>query len=142
VRLNEVLPAPDATDWDGDGTADEADEWIELYNGSEAMINISGWQVDNGSIQGSIYYLPPETILRPGEFLVLYRQKTGIALTDGGSQVRLLNRAGKIVDIVTIGALEGDTSYGRDEQGRWQVIPLPSPGKANVTSYPPQNRGS
>jgi hypothetical protein len=134
VRLNEVLPVPDATDWDGDGTADEADEWIELYNGGKGNVDLGGWQVDNGSDRGAVYLLPPGTILKADEFLVLYRQETGIALADGGSQVRLLDPSGKIVDIVTIGALAGDTSYGREAEGAWQVMRLPSPGRPNVES--------
>jgi hypothetical protein len=33
IVLNELLPDPEFVDWDGNGTAGFADEWIELYNG-------------------------------------------------------------------------------------------------------------
>ena len=42
VVLNEFLPSP-ASDWDGDGTANAEDEWIEFYNPSDAWIDLSGW---------------------------------------------------------------------------------------------------
>jgi hypothetical protein len=38
IYLNELLPDPDDIDWDGDGTVDSTDEWIELFNPGEHAI--------------------------------------------------------------------------------------------------------
>jgi hypothetical protein len=43
--LNEVLSHPKRTDWDRNGKADAKDEWIELYNASDAAVDISGWSL-------------------------------------------------------------------------------------------------
>jgi hypothetical protein len=132
VRINEVLPAPESTDWDGDGNADELDEWIEIYNAGETAIDISGWLIDDGSGRDVMYALPIETVLGPGEYLVLYRQKTGIALNDGGGAIKLLASEGVVVDAVAFGELSADASHNRDEDDTWYVSLLPSPGSANV----------
>src|SRR5205823_1807093 len=40
VSVNEFLPAPYA-DWNHDGTLDSGDEWIELYNASNRIVDLS-----------------------------------------------------------------------------------------------------
>jgi hypothetical protein len=136
VRLNEILPAPGGTDWDGNGTADELDEWIELYNAGTAPINLSGWLLDDAEDGSAPYPTPAGVVLEPGAFLVLYRQKTGIVLDDGGDTVRLLDASGQAVDAVTFGAVGADASYNRSESGSWYVGPLPSPGAPNIAPLP------
>jgi hypothetical protein len=132
VRLNEVLPRPGTIDWDGDGTADARDEWIELYNASDLPVDLGGWWVATGAADGNLAHrLPPRTVLGAGEYLVLYLRETAIALDDDGAQVRLLDPASAVVDAVKVPGLDADTSYGRDAAGAWRVLPAPSPGMAN-----------
>jgi hypothetical protein len=140
VRINEVLPAPGSTDWDGDGKADELDEWIEIYNAGETAVDISNWLIGRGSDDDTAYLLPVETALGPGEYLVLFRQKTGIALDDGGGAIKLLAADGVVVDAVAFGELDADASYGRADDGTWYVSLLPSPGSANVGPAPTKTK--
>lgn len=131
VRINELLPVPGETDWDGNGVADELDEWIELYNAGTMAIDISGWSLQGGEGEVASYPLPEGTALEPGAFLVLYWQQTGITLEDSGDSVRLI-APDRVVDEVTFGALAAGASYNRGETGAWYASPLPSPGQANV----------
>ena len=74
LRLNEVLPAPSEIDWNGDGTANTNDEWIEVYNRGSAAIDLGGWLLDDIAAGGSSpYVIPAGTVLQPGGFLVLFR---------------------------------------------------------------------
>jgi hypothetical protein len=147
IRINEVLPAPESTDWDGDGVADELDEWIEIYNAGETAIDISGWLLTQGGgsapstpplssspgkLDGASYQFPVETVLEPGAYLVLYRQKTGLVLGDGGGALKLSTAVAELVDAVAFGEVGADASYNRAEDGTWYVSPLPSPGAANI----------
>jgi len=141
VRINELLPVPESTDWDGDGTAGELDEWIEIYNAGATAVDVSGWQVDDGDGDGAPYALPVDTVLGAGEYLVLYRQKTGIALDDGGDELKLRMPGGEVVDAVAFGQVDADTSYARGDDGAWYACPLPSPGQANVCPAPAGNAG-
>ncbi|MGC8880281.1 MAG: lamin tail domain-containing protein, partial [Anaerolineae bacterium] len=40
VFINEILPAPRQVDWNGDGTPDRKDEWIELHNPGETPVGL------------------------------------------------------------------------------------------------------
>jgi hypothetical protein len=140
VRINEVLPAPAAIDWDANGIADEQDEWIELYNAGTATVSLGGWSLVDAA-GGSAYHIPEETALQPGAFVVFFRQATGITLADNGAQVRLLGPDSTVVDDVTLDVLPPDASYSRDESGSWHSNWPPSPGAPNsppVTLVPQQ----
>ncbi len=131
ARLNEVLPVPEKADWDGNGTADALDEWIELTNTGVITVDIGGWSLDSAS-GGGAYQIPAGTLLGPGKFMVFYRQETGVALNDDGDGVRLLGPDGQVMDMVIFGALGADRSYSRDEGGAWHADWSPTPGLANV----------
>jgi hypothetical protein len=132
VRLNEVLPAPAAVDWDGDGSANERDEWVELYNTGPAAVDIGGWFLGTGLTRTVIYAIPKGTVLQPDAFAVFYRAGTGVVLDDGGDQVHLIDPDGVVVDQVAFGALDADTGYSRDGQGAWHSNWPPSPGAPNL----------
>ena len=76
VRLNEILPAPSAVDWNGDGAANSDDEWVELINLGSQPIDLAGWALDDIVDGGSTpYVFPAGTALAPGGFLVIYRSR-------------------------------------------------------------------
>ncbi|MFN8423870.1 MAG: lamin tail domain-containing protein [Anaerolineae bacterium] len=60
VRLNEVLPAPRGVDWDGDGTANGDDEWVEVFNGGPVDLDLRGWLLDDAADGGSSAYRIPD----------------------------------------------------------------------------------
>jgi hypothetical protein len=132
VRVNELLPVPGGTDWDGNGIADELDEWIELYNAGTTQVDLGRWLIDNAQNGSAAYQIPAGVVLDPGAFLVLHRQKTGIILHNDGGKVRLVDTSGRVVDEVTFGTVDADVSYNRSESGSWYVSPLPSPGMPNA----------
>jgi hypothetical protein len=137
--INEVLPAPKAVDWDGDGKANAADEWIEIHNASARPVDLSGWRLEVGKGAGSVYRIPRGTVLRAGAILVLYQRQTRLRLEDTGGTVRLVDRSGKVADSVRYGALGSDASYSRDAKNVWHGDWPPSPGRPNVppaTSVP------
>jgi hypothetical protein len=136
VRLNEILPAPEAIDWDGNGTANQRDEWIELYNGAPTAVDISGWVLADMMGDSPRYTIPAETVLQPGEFAVFYRRTTNIDLANTGDRVRLFKLDGTLADAVTFEALAPDASYSRDETGAWHADWDPSPGAPNLPPPP------
>ncbi len=132
VAINEVLPAPKAVDWDGDGKANAADEWIELLNTTRRPLDISGWRLETGRAGGTVYRIPRGTVLRAGAILVLYQRQTRLTLEDTGGPVRLVDRSNKVVDSMRYGALSPDASYSRDPKDIWHSDWPPSPGSANL----------
>jgi len=134
VVINEFLPHPRA-DWNGDGVVNTDDEFIELINMGTAPINLMNWKLDNGVGGLSAAYSLPGVTLLPRQIAVFYRTETGVALSDGGSTVRLLKPDGRTGDIYTYpGVSAADQTWCRlpDGTGAWTFVCYPSPGKPNT----------
>ena len=150
VRLNEILPRPDAVDWDGDGAVDAYDEWIEIVNLGPGVVDLGGWALDDIAGGSAPYIFPPGTLLAPGEFLVRYRSTTGVALNQDADTARLLAPDGREVDVFSYRNPGRDASYSRtvDGTGDWTDSYPPSPGGPNLpgaptaTATPPRTRTS
>ncbi|HRY60018.1 MAG TPA: lamin tail domain-containing protein [Patescibacteria group bacterium] len=141
VIINEFLPAPgNTTDWDGDGTADSNDEWIELINLDDIQIDLGGWVLDDIESGGSTSYtIPVGTKIDPDGFKVFYKKDTGITLNNTGDDVTLKNPNGVIVDQVTFTNAATDKSFSlssNSSDGSWVTNYTPSPGRLNT---PPAN---
>jgi DNA/RNA endonuclease YhcR with UshA esterase domain len=144
VLLNEFLPAPHSTDWDGDGTADYNDEWIEVYNAGPAMVGLGGWQLDDVAEGGSgPYTIPADKIISPGGFLVFFKRDTGIALNNDEDWVRLLRPDGTVADEYHYTHSPGyDRSFSRtvDGGGHWTAsyaVTLGAPNHPAPSPPPP-----
>ncbi len=132
--LSEFMPAPRYVDWDGDGTANYADEWIELYNPSTEELDLSGWQIDDRAGGGSRpYTFPARSHLGAGAYGAYYQRQTGLALNNDGDDVRLVDPDGREVDRATYVVTAPDASYSRVGGcgGHWVMDLAPSPGQPN-----------
>ena len=134
-----MLPAPSEIDWNGDGTTNTNDEWIEVYNRGSAAIDLGGWLLDDIAAGGSSpYVIPAGTLVQPGGFLVLFRDRTRVALNNDGDTVRLLGPDAAEVDTFTYAKAKSDRSFSRstDGDGAWTDTYPPSPGRANTAPTP------
>ena len=134
--LNEILPAPSAVDWDGDGVANAQDEWIELANLGATPLDLTGWQLDDAEGGSAPYTFPPGSLIPPGGFLLLFRTQTGLALNNDGDSVRLFAPDGTAWDSFTFSATTPDASFSRDRT-TWHDDWPPSPGAPNTPPPPP-----
>ena len=82
ITINEFIPNPE-----GD---DEENEWIEIYNGSNSIVDISGWQLDDEASGSQPFTFPQNTLIAPKSYIVFPRPITKIALNNEGDSVRLL----------------------------------------------------
>ncbi len=139
VRLNEVLPRPINVDWDGNGTANAYDEWIEVYNLESYPVDLTGWALDDMASGGtSPYVFPAGTMLGAEGFLVRFRSGTGVALNQDADTARLLAPDGSEVDAFSYVNPAADQSYSRavDGVGPWVEGFSPSPGGPNIAPPP------
>ncbi len=135
VRVNEYLAAPQAVDWDGDGTANRDDEWVELFNAGNAAVDVGGWHLDDIAGGGSSpFVVPVGTVIDPRGYLVLFKRQTGLALNNDADAVRLLRPDGAEADAHAYTGTKPDGSHARlgDGDGAWTDTLAPSPGAANV----------
>jgi uncharacterized protein YdeI (BOF family)/plastocyanin len=129
VIINEFLPNPEGSDNQG--------EFIEIFNEGSETVDLFGWQLDDEEGGSSPYTIPDGTSIVAGEYLVFYREATGISINNSGDAVRLLYPNGNVADEVRYegSAREGE-AYAQDSAGSWKWTNTPTPGKANVIDEP------
>ena len=76
IQLNEILPDPGTSiDWNGDGTADETDQWLELYlPASRLSADLEGCYLNNSTEPGA-HRISEGTVLWPDQFRVFYQSE-------------------------------------------------------------------
>lgn len=138
LRINEVVTSnKDCLSHELLGSPD----FIELYNGSDKPIDLTGYGLSN-SAKDSYKYSFPACTLQPGEYLlVFFAGGTGAAedvpfttdfgLSKDGDMVVLVDANYNMLDIVEIPPLPSDVSYARAADGSWGYCLLPTPDGIN-----------
>jgi hypothetical protein len=134
ILINEFLPKPES-DWNGDGTADLKDEFIEILNTGSYAVDLKGWMLDDVPGKGSRpFVFDHSVVLQPGEYRAFFRKETRIALNDGGDEVWLLAPGGRRLDgIVYTKTRWPDSAWNRypDGEGVLRLGFPPTPGGEN-----------
>lgn len=116
VVINELMAHPDS-----------GNDWVELYNGGDSTIDLSGWQLkDTGSI-------PMKTLsgtIVAKSYLVI---EVNNRLNNGGDTVTLVDNVGKTIDVASYSADPGiNKTIGRDPtSGNFGLLSQPTRGEAN-----------
>ncbi|MCD6477739.1 MAG: lamin tail domain-containing protein [Candidatus Aenigmarchaeota archaeon] len=118
IAINEILPNP---------VGNDTTEFIELYNYGSSDVDVTGWSIGDGSTS---YTLSGALVSK--NFLVLWRNETGIALNNNGDDIKLYDGNNNLVD---------EFSYSSSTEGKsWARVPdgtgsfeerNPTPGSAN-----------
>lgn len=117
-------------------------EYIELYNNSNAAVNMEGW-----SLFGVTFVFPAYT-LQPGAYVVTAVKPaaiqnvfgktalawTGGALTNGGETIKVLNPAGGVIDEVTYSNM-APWSLEANGNGASLVLCDPNADNSNVANW-------
>jgi uncharacterized protein YdeI (BOF family) len=136
--INEFMPDP-AQDWNNDGSADDDDEWIEIYNANAFNVDLSGWQLDDVANGGSApYTIPHGTTLAPYGFLVFFRAQTNLALNNTNDDVRLLHADASVADTISYQTSASNASWSRVPDGAnyFTLYCPPTPGASNCSIAP------
>jgi hypothetical protein len=106
-------------------------EWIEIYNDSEGIADISDWQLDDSEEGSSPFVFPQNTLIAPKSYLVFARQITGIALNNDKDAIRLLLPEGVVFQEVNYEKPPQGKSSARTNEGF--VWSMPTPGTINLS---------
>ncbi len=98
-------------------------DWIELHNGSDAAVDLTGWTLSDSKNAPAKYTFSAKTIDAGGYLVVectsnTLRQNADVApfsLSTGGETLVLYNAQGTLVDSFDTGALGPDLTSGRIE---------------------------
>ena len=138
--INEFLARNNACCTDENG---EYDDWVEIYNGTDAPINIGGMYFSDRRDDPDPYLIPNTdvsiTTIPVEEFLILWcdgQPEQGLLhldlkLSGEGESVVLIDNDGiTILDFYTFDTQTPDVSMGRSEDN-WIYFENPTPGIAN-----------
>ncbi|MBU0636684.1 lamin tail domain-containing protein, partial [Patescibacteria group bacterium] len=124
IIINEFLPNP--------VNSDINEEWIELYNQSNAPINLVNWQLDDNKDNSLPYEFLTDLWLDNNNFLVINRQQNNLVLNNTNDAVRLFNDFGELIDIVEYKAAVVGKTYARDKNNKWFWTNVLTPGEKNI----------
>ena len=137
--LNEIAARNRGSVRKGDGTPD----WIELFNNTSEMIDLSGMSLSDDVLAPGKYVFPPKTRLAAQGFLTVWCDgatdapglHTGFGLSDQGQTVALFapfTNGFTLRDYVAFGPQIDDLTIGRvpGGSGSWQLT-TPTPDAPN-----------
>jgi len=126
VIINEILPDPEGADAEG--------EWVELKNTGLSKVNLLGWQLDDIEGGSHPYKIKSDLWLFSGDFYLVERNESGIALNNTNESTRLFNSLEKLVDEVSYEKSFSGESYARDKSGKYFWTTVLTPGEENIIS--------
>jgi Lamin Tail Domain/CotH kinase protein len=111
-------------------------QFIELYNHSAAILDVSGCSLDCDS-QTNKFILPPGTMIPAHGFLSYSGTQLGFALDGSGDTIYFHNAARtRVLDVIRFEAQQTDVSTGRTPDGseHFHQLATPTPGATNSGS--------
>jgi len=122
----------------------EREDWLELYNPTQASVDVGGMYLTDDAWQPTKWQLPANTSIGAGRTLLVWADDE---VADGllhasfklnateGEEVALFAKDGlTMLDYFRFGPQAPDTSVGRieDRLSQWVTYPDPTPGAANA----------
>ncbi|NQV51380.1 MAG: CotH kinase family protein [Candidatus Marinimicrobia bacterium] len=139
LLINELLASNGVTNSDEAG---QYDDWLEIYNPTNQMINLSGLYLTDSPDNLTKWSFPNDmTGLEPGGYLLVWCDEdinqgalhTPFKLNAGGEYLALVNTNGiSIIDSIRFGPQATDIAFGRSPDGstQWTTL-VPTPGSSN-----------
>ena len=144
--INELMASNVTAIADEDG---EYSDWIELYNGTSHVIDLSNYALTDDPADRVKWRFPSGAQIQPGEYYIVFasgkdrrevvegrKLHTNFRLAADGETVMLCDILGQIVDSVTYDNLPDNVSWARVEglSNTWQEASPSTPGMPNNRS--------
>lgn len=129
IRLTEVLAAP-ASDWNGDGSIDDGDEFVELYNPGAQPVSLAGWVLQDKAEaydgRGQFFFTA-QHVVPGGGYLVLWRDGGGPVINANDEAIFLRTPGFGMADEISWGeTMTADRTLSRiGDLWHWGAIPSP-----------------
>ena len=122
IVINEFMASNDATIADQDG---EFEDWIELYNGGETEIDLTGYFLSDDAENLTQWVFPEGTTITANGYLTIWadddEDQAGLhanfKLSASAESIFLVNPDGEIIDAVVYTDQTADVSFARIPNG-------------------------
>ena len=127
VVINEFMASNDQAVADQNG---EFDDWIELFNNSQAAVDLSGWHLTDDINNLAKWTFPQGSIIGSGGYLIVWADEDGsqaglhanFKLSSAGEQVYLVDPELNIGQEVVFGQQATDMGYARIPNGTGDFV--------------------
>lgn len=133
VVINEFLASNNFGQTDENG---KHEDWIELYNTTNTVLNLSGMYLSDDYSNPTKYSFPNNTIIQPYSFLMIWADEDNangntlhcnFKLLNSGEEI-ILSKGTTVLDSISYGFQGADISIGRcpDGTGSFDVTTIPT----------------
>ncbi len=138
--INEFVADNDSMENGVADPAGEYDDWIEIYNNTNKIINLSHTYLSDDFSDPQAWKFPDGTTMDPYSYLIVWADKDteqdGIhakfKLSSGGEEIIFTNEDGFIIDSLTFGEQSTNVAYARVPNGTGDfVFQTPTFNKTN-----------
>lgn len=141
VVINEFLASNQTGQTDEEGITED---WIELYNNSNANLDLSGLYLSDSYSNPQKFVFPNNTIIPAKGFLTVWADEDGSATgatihcnfkLSASGETLILSKSSTVLDSLYFGPQTTDISYGRcpDGTGSFGTLSSPSYNSSNCT---------
>lgn len=124
LLLTEVLPNPIGNE--------NTDEFIEIYNPNDHLMNLKYWTLRDASKTGSYTFIN-NAFIAPQSYFVIYRKDFSFALNNGKETVSLIAPNEKIMSSTTYKKAREGVSYNFEQSTQtWRWSKYLTPNKENT----------
>ena len=140
IYINELVSSNSGGIADPD--YDDTSDWIELYNDSNAAIDLSEYFLTDNLNNTTKWQFPTGTVIDANGYLLLWTDgldnglHTNFKLTKDGEEVGLFDGQGNLIDSIIYNNQQTDISYGRKTDGNptWGFFDIPTPAASNTST--------
>jgi hypothetical protein len=127
VVINEIMASNTTTQADNFG---EFDDWIELFNNTNAAVDLSGYYLTDNFLNLDKWEIPAGSVIQPNGFLMFWADEDSsqgwnhcnFKLSGLGESLYLINSNLSIVDSVNFGAQTTDMGFARNPNGTGSFV--------------------
>ena len=134
VVFNEIFGNPKG--------GDESGEWVELFNRSDADLDLTGWYLDDAgkTVSANAYLFPTGSIVPAKGVLLIKLSEDDFSITNTGDEIRLLSPDEVERAKVILPKISDNESFTRVEADKevWELSKFSTPGKDNNLVSPPR----
>ncbi len=132
--INEIMANPAGKDTEN--------EWIELFNSTSELIDLSDWYLDDAEGNSSPHKLESGTMIGPGARIIIQEPNLKLSLKNSVDEVRLLDPNKELKERIVYAEVKEDWSYSKKTDGTFEWTPIITPYMTNQFPEPPKSYSS